>query len=152
MGNSDNEIKFVLADESHIDQMHEIEKASFSIPWTYDSLYQDVCEHEISVYIAGIRNGEVVAYAGLWYVLEESHITNIAVREDFRNMGIGGVIMEHLFEEARRLGVRTMTLEVRESNAAAIRLYEKTGFYNAGIRKRYYPDTDENAIIMNKIL
>ncbi|MBN2557555.1 MAG: ribosomal protein S18-alanine N-acetyltransferase [Clostridia bacterium] len=152
MGNNWNEIKFVPADESHIDQMHEIEKSSFSIPWSYDSLYQDVCEHEISVYIAGICNGEVVAYAGLWYVLEESHVTNIAVREDFRNRGVGGLMMEHMFSEAKRLGVRTMTLEVRESNAAAIRLYEKTGFYKVGIRKKYYPDTDENAIIMNRML
>jgi len=147
-----SKIQYKLADENHVDQMYAIEEAVFPVPWSYESLYQDVCEHEIAVYVVGLCDDEVVSYAGLWYVMEESHITNIAVKEKYRRIGIGSEMMKVLFEIAEELGVKTMTLEVRESNVAAIRMYEKTGFYKAGIRKKYYTDNNEDAYIMNKNL
>lgn len=145
-------IKYKLADENHVDQMYEIEEAVFPIPWSYESLYQDVCQHEIAVYVVGICGEEVVSYAGLWYVHEESHITNIAVKENYRRRGIGKEMMRVLFKIAKDLGVKTMTLEVRASNEAAVSMYENTGFYKAGLRKKYYTDNNEDAIIMNKNL
>lgn len=145
-------ILFKVADSSHVKQMHEIEEAVFPVPWTYESLVQDVCEHEIAVYIVGICEEEVVSYAGLWYVLDESHVTNIAVKEDYRRMGIGSEMLKILCDSAKALNVKTMTLEVRESNESAISMYEKAGFIKMGIRKEYYTDNFENAIIMNKSL
>lgn len=145
-------IQFKVADSSHVDQMHEIEEAVFPVPWSYESLAQDVCEHEIAIYIVGMCGAEVVSYAGLWYVLEESHVTNIAVKEGYRRQGIGGNMLKILFDSAKELNVKTMTLEVRESNFSAIAMYEKAGFVKAGRRKKYYSDNLEDAIIMNKNL
>ena len=145
-------IQFKVADSSHVDQMHEIEEAIFPVPWSRKSLAQDVCEHEIAVYIVGICGVEVVSYAGFWYVLEESHITNIAVQEGYRRQGIGGNMLKILFDSARELNVKTMTLEVRESNDGAIAMYEKADFIKVGRRKKYYSDNLEDAIVMNKEL
>ena len=152
MGVNECQVQYKIADASHVDQMHEIEISVFPVPWSYESFVQDVCEHEIAIYVVGICNGKVVSYAGLWHVLEESHVTNIAVKEEFRRMGIGGSMMEILFDEARKLNVKSMTLEVRESNKAAIAMYEKSGFAVAGRRKRYYTNNFEDALIMNKTL
>lgn len=140
-------IQFKVADESHVEQMFHIEEAVFPVPWSYDSLYQDVCEHEISVYVVGMCGDEVVAYGGFWHVHDESHITNIAVKSGYRKMGIGSAMMKLLFDTARKLKVETMTLEVRESNSAAIGMYEKMGFQTVNRRKKYY--NNEDALIMN---
>lgn len=146
------EIQFKVADSRHVDQMHDLEEAIFPVPWSYESLAQDVCEHEIAVYIVGMCEDEVVSYAGLWYVLEESHVTNIAVKEKYRRQGIGQNMLKILFDSAKELNVKTMTLEVRESNDSAIAMYEKVGFIKVGRRKKYYSDNFEDAIIMNKEL
>lgn len=152
MGKNEFKVQFKIADESHVDQMYEIEKTVFPVPWSYESLSQDVCEHEIAVYVVGIYNDKVISYAGLWHVMEESHITNIAVREEFRRMGIGGKMMDILSDVARKLGVKTITLEVRESNKNAIAMYEKAGFEVMGRRKKYYTDNYEDALVMNKTI
>ena len=152
MEKAKHNIQFKVADSRHVDQMHDIEEAVFPVPWSYESMAQDVCEHEIAVYIVGMCGAEVVAYAGLWYVLEESHVTNIAVKEGYRRQGIGGNMLKILFDSARELNVKTMTLEVRESNDSAIAMYEKAGFIQVSRRKKYYSDNLEDAIIMNKEL
>ena len=149
MENSKHTIEYYLADSRHVDQMHEIEEMTFSVPWSYKSLFDDVCNHDISLYIVGMCGDELISYAGLWYVMEESHITNIAVKESFRRRGIGVEMMNRLFDAAGKLHVKTMTLEVRESNTAAISLYEKIGFIKEGRRKGYYADNYEDALIMN---
>jgi ribosomal-protein-alanine N-acetyltransferase len=84
--------------------------------------------------------------------MEEAHITNIAVKEDYRERGIGSSMMQVLCDTAADMGVKTMTLEVRESNMKAIRMYEKIGFSKVGRRKRYYSDNFEDAIVMNNHL
>ncbi len=145
-------IQFKTADSSHVGQMHEIEESVFPVPWSYESLASDVCEHEIAVYVVGLCKDEVVSYAGLWHVLEESHITNIAVKKKYRRIGIGKKMIKILLDTARELDVKSVTLEVRESNVAAIGLYEKAGFFKANRRKKYYTDNFEDAIIMNKVL
>ncbi|MCK5757651.1 MAG: ribosomal protein S18-alanine N-acetyltransferase [Clostridiales bacterium] len=145
-------IQFKTADSIHVGQMHKIEESVFPVPWSYESIAQDVCEHEIAVYIVGLCKDEVVSYAGLWHVLEESHVTNIAVKKGYRKRGIGKKTINILLDAARKLDVKTVTLEVRESNIAAIGLYEKVGFFKAGRRKKYYTDNFEDAIIMNKVL
>jgi ribosomal-protein-alanine N-acetyltransferase len=90
----------------------------------------------------------VVGYGGLWLMVDEAHVTSIAVRPDFRGRGLGELVMLTLFEIAVRLGARWVTLEVRVSNQVARRLYTKLGFREAGIRPRYYTDNNEDAVIM----
>ena len=90
----------------------------------------------------------VVGYGGLWMMVDEAHVTSIAVRPDFRGRGVGELLMLALFEIGVRLGARWLTLEVRVGNTVARRLYEKLGFREAGIRPRYYTDNNEDAVIM----
>jgi [ribosomal protein S18]-alanine N-acetyltransferase len=90
----------------------------------------------------------VVGYGGLWMMVDEAHVTSVAVRPDFRGRGLGELLMLTLFEVALRLGARWMTLEVRVSNQVARHLYAKLGFREAGIRPRYYTDNNEDAVIM----
>lgn len=152
MENSSCSIEFRIAEEQHVKQMHEIEEAVFPVPWSYESLFQDVCQHEIAVYIVGLHEDEVVSYGGFWFVLDEAHVTNLAVKKSFRRLGVGGAMMDVLFSAAAKIGVKSMTLEVRRSNDPAIALYKKKGFEKAGIRRKYYADNGEDAILMTKNL
>lgn len=93
-------------------------------------------------------NSAVVAYGGLWLMVDEAHVTSVAVRPDCRGKGIGELLMLSLFEISQRVNARWVTLEVRKSNAAARALYLKLGFREAGIRPRYYTDNNEDAVIM----
>ena len=95
-----------------------------------------------------IENEIVVGYAGMWKIQDEGHITNIAVHPEFRGVHIGKALMSQLINEARSLGVNSMTLEVRKSNIIARNLYESFGFKEAGVRKGYYADNKEDAIVM----
>ena len=101
--------------------------------------------------VAKNENNIIVAFAGIWKVLDEVHITNIAVRKDFRNQGIGSKIFENLLELAYSKDVTSITLEVSENNIPAIKIYEKFGFEKVGFRKNYYGNNN-SAIIMTKFL
>ena len=90
----------------------------------------------------------VVGYAGLWLMVDEAHITTVAVRRVFRGRGLGKVLMLAMLDLARNMGARSATLEVRQSNAIAIRMYAELGFRKKGVRRRYYTDNGEDALIM----
>ena len=90
----------------------------------------------------------VVGYGGLWLMVDEAHVTSVAVHPQFRGQGLGELLMLSLMEVALRLNARFVTLEVRVSNAVARKLYEKLGFRQAGIRPRYYTDNNEDAVVM----
>ena len=90
----------------------------------------------------------VVGYAGLWLMVDEAHITTVAVRQAFRGRGLGKALMLAMLDCARDLGARMVTLEVRKSNATAIKMYEELGFRQQGVRRRYYTDNGEDALIM----
>ena len=90
----------------------------------------------------------VAGFAGIWFIADEAHIVSLGVRPDDQRKGIGELLMLATFREARRYGVREMTLEVRASNSPAQALYRKYGFKDVGLRKRYYIDNREDAIIM----
>jgi len=94
------------------------------------------------------RVGILVGYAGLWAIEDEGHITNVAVHPDYRRMRLGSILVELLIAQTREEGLKRFTLEVRVSNQAAISLYEKFGFVSAGLRKGYYEDNNEDAMIM----
>ena len=124
-----------------------IEQACFTAPWSEQALVREMTENACARYVVAREDGEAIAYAGMWMVLDEAQITNVAVRADRRRMGVGETVMRALIQLAADSGMSWMTLEVRRSNAAAQRLYRKLGFIDVGFRKRYY-DNQEDALIM----
>lgn len=132
----------------HIDEILKIERVSFPIPWSKETFLFEILLNELSVYVVALLNGSVVGYGGMWLVMDEAHITNIAVHPDFRKQGIGQQILRELIRQATERNLNRMTLEVRPTNIAARKLYQKFGFVEKGIRKRYYQDNNEDAIIM----
>lgn len=141
-------IKISLMRESDIKEAHEIEVASFTTPWSEFLFLKDVKENPNSVFLAAKEDGKIVGYGGFWIILDEMNIVNLAVRSSDRKKGIGSRILTELLKEGMQKGAKVATLEVRESNLAAQKLYEKFGFKVIAIRKKYYQDKDENAVVM----
>lgn len=142
-------IKFQQMELDHLHQVLEIEKASFPTPWTKQAFDYEIQYNDFAHYIVAIVEKQKVAgYAGMWVILDEAHITNIAVHEGYRTHGIGLALMMEMIKRAILLGAERMTLEVRPSNMTARNLYSKLGFEERGLRKKYYTDTQEDAIIM----
>lgn len=133
---------------SDLDDVQEIEKACFSLPWSRNSFVQEITENKCARYLVVAHENRVAAYAGMWLVIDEAHITNIAVHPAYRGLGIGEKVTRALMRAADELGIRYMTLEVRRSNLVAQSLYRKLGFVDVGFRKRYYEDNQEDALIM----
>ena len=125
-----------------------IERASFSAPWSEEIFRNDMLENLNSIYEVGILDDEVATYTGLWVLNEIGHITTIAVRHDLRGRGLGEAALMNIIETGRREGVEKFTLEVRESNIEAIKMYEKHGFKLIGRRKNYYQEVGEDALVM----
>lgn len=136
------------AEERDILAIEFLEKQCFSMPWSYDSLSYDILENNLSFYIVAEIDGTICGYAGIWNVVDEGHITNVAVAPMFRRKHIGSALMDVLIGTCEAEGILRITLEVRESNEAARRLYEQKGFRKAGLRKGYYEDNHEDAVIM----
>ncbi len=147
-----NDIRIVRASQEHIDDIENVEKLSFKIPWSRQSIIDEFMNNEAAVYYCAIAGGKAVGYAGMWQVLDEGHITNIAVHPEFRCSGLGSALMEALLGEAENRGIIALTLEVRKTNFNAQALYRKYGFEDGGMRKAYYADNNEDAIIMWKRL
>lgn len=128
----------------------KIEKLSFATPWSKEAFENEVCRNLCARYQVACLDGRVIGYGGMWVILDEGHITNIAVHPSYRGMGAGNMIVEALIRIAKAEGVKSMTLEVRRTNLIAQKLYEKYGFTAEGVRPRYYGDNGEDAIIMWK--
>lgn len=133
----------------HVDSLAALEQMCFAVPWTRQA-FIDELQNPLARYTLLSYAGEAVAYAGYWHIVDEGHITNIAVHPSHRRCGLASRLLAHMLEEAQENGLHLLTLEVRVSNAAAIALYEKFDFTAAGIRKRYYSDNGEDALIMTK--
>lgn len=131
-----------------VEQVFEIEKLSFTLPWTKDSFYYEMTTNESAYYVVAETERGVVGYCGMWLVLDEAHITNIAILPEERGKKLGERLMRAAMEAAKSQGAVLMTLEARVSNEPALNLYRKLGFKNGGIRKRYYTDNFEDAIVM----
>jgi len=144
--------KIVPLQEQHIDDVYTIELESFTIPWSRKSLEKDALENKMSIYLVALEGEKVVGYAGMWHVVTEGHITNIAVDVNYRKKGIGDMLLTELVKIAINKEMIGITLEVRISNIAAQKLYFKHQFKVEGFRKNYYSDTKEDAIIMWKYL
>ncbi len=125
-----------------------VENASFPLPWPANAFRHELTQNKNAHYLVAKEGDHIVGYAGLWLSLDEAHITTFAVLPEYRRRKIGERMLLSIFERAERLGAEWLTLEVRASNLPAQRLYEKYGFRPAGIRRRYYSDNNEDAIIM----
>ncbi len=131
-----------------IPQIVAIEKESFSTPWSAEAFRAELTTNSLARYLVLEEENQIAAYGGYWQILDEGHITNIAVSPKRRGKGYGRKLLEHLIQDARDLGVGHMTLEVRRSNAPAIALYKAFGFTVEGVRENYYQAEQEDALIL----
>ena len=130
------------------DAIYEIERLCFPDPWSRESIVFELEENERAFYLVAVHSGEIVGYAGLWWIEDEGHITNVAVKPGFRHRKIGEGIVGVLLEFTLQEGIRHHTLEVRRGNDPAINLYEKFGFMAEGVRKGYSKFEKADALIM----
>ena len=131
-----------------VDQVAGIEEATFARPWSRESFRQELTRNAVARYLVADEDEQILGYAGAWVILDESHITNIAVREDARGRGLGKRLTADLLQILSNLGASYATLEVRVSNIRAQNLYKSMGFVSVGKRKRYYEDNNEDAFLM----
>ena len=132
-------------------QVAAIEAASFSVPWSLNAFTETV-EKENFRYFVVEEEGEILGYCGFLFVLDEAEIPNVCVKASARKRGIGKQMMSVLIEEAKKLGMAVLYLEVRESNTPARTLYKSLGFEENGIRKNFYEHPVEHAVLMSKAL
>lgn len=135
--------------KTDLDRIIEIEEESYGVHhWSKDSFMQELSNDLARYYVLLNSNGALAAYAGCWHILEEAHITNIAVSKSYRRCGYGEALLKKILDDCYSNMVKYVTLEVRVSNTPAINLYNKYGFSSFGVRKKYYQDNNEDALIM----
>lgn len=134
----------------HVEDVLIIEKLSFSIPWNREAFINEIANNHLARYVVCMLGEKVAGYGGMWLIAGEAHITNIAVHPEYRKIGAASSILDGLLSICRQESITEITLEVRESNKAALNLYTKFGFLSEGLRHGYYEDNKENAIIMWK--
>lgn len=134
-----------------LEEVLDIEVLSFATPWSRNAFLYELLENERAVYYV-VHNSmnKLIAYIGMWVIFDEGHITNLAVHPAYRHQGVGKFLLINFIKAAREKKVKHLTLEVRRSNAVAQELYQKMGFVHMGVRKKYYLDNNEDALIMWK--
>ncbi|BDR68182.1 ribosomal-protein-alanine acetyltransferase [Clostridium tetani] len=148
--NNLNDILLCKAIKEHIEEIFNINKLSFLAPWSIQSIEKEILSNPHALYIVAIKDNKILGYGGLWIILDEGHVTNIAIHPNYRQLGIASLVLSTLIKESKNRGVNSITLEVRKSNSVAQNLYQKFGFVEEGCRKHYYSDNLEDAIIMWK--
>lgn len=133
----------------HVAQVAQLDTLCFAVPWSKKS-FENEMTNNLACYHVLLAGEKVIGYGGYWHVLNEAHVTNIAVLPAYRRKGCGSMLLAHMILDAQKNGVDTMTLEVRISNYAARTLYERYGFCQTGLRPGYYSDNREDALIMTK--
>ena len=133
--------------EMDIDGVLRVEEQSFTVPWSREGFVNEM-KNELSHYLVMVREREIIGYAGMWLIVDEAHVTNVAILSEYRGKKLGEQLMTALIERAKERGALSMTLEVRESNTVAKGLYAKFGFISKGVRRNYYTDTQEDALVM----
>ncbi len=143
------DIKIVKMQKSDVDNVIAIEEKAYGEHhWSKESFYNELSNDLARYYSAFDTDGNLIGYAGCWQILEEVHITNIAVSVDFRRKKIGERLLKKIIDDCYKNKAKYITLEVRVSNKPAINLYEKYGFKSLGVRKGYYQNNNEDALIM----
>lgn len=143
-------IEILSLKHQYIDSVLSIDSLSFPTPWSRESFENEIENNKFARYVVAKKDDVIIGYAGMWLILDEAHITNIAVHPEYRGIGSGNLLLEALMEICKIEFVSNMTLEVRKSNLVAQNLYKKYGFIEEGLRKAYYGDNKEDAIIMWK--
>ena len=138
---------FRLCEEKDIPFVMELDREAFFDPWSRDA-WQRELQNKIAIWIVEEQEQDIVGYAGIWVVAGEAQVMRVAVRKALRNQGLGLALTRALIQKAWEAGAEAVTLEVRESNAAAQKVYERCGFVSEGVRPNYYEDTHEGAVIM----
>ncbi|GMG95679.1 ribosomal protein S18-alanine N-acetyltransferase [Tepidimicrobium xylanilyticum] len=136
--------------EEDLDRVMEIEAETFNPPWSREAFLLELTKNILAKYIVVLADGEIAGYGGVWLIIDEGHITNIAIDKKYRGLGLGKALLEGLIQICVDRNIRAITLEVRKSNEVAKSLYKKYGFIEYGIRPNYYHDNNEDAIIMWK--
>ena len=132
-----------------VEAVYTIELATFPTPWTLDSFYYEMTENQFSNYlVAEDESGKIIGFCGIWLVIDAAQITNVAVLESARGQGIGEGLMREAIRISKEANMDVMSLEVRVTNTVAQNLYRKLGFQDGGIRKGYYTDNQEDALVM----
>jgi ribosomal-protein-alanine N-acetyltransferase len=144
-----SDIKYLPMSEEHVQGVYEISMLSFHSPWSKQSIEEEAKSSSVR-YIVALHQDQVIGFGGMWVIIDEGHITNIAVHPKHRQENVGSHILERLIEIASKESLVGMTLEVRVSNINAQKLYTKYGFKVEGVRKGYYLDTKEDGLIMWK--
>ena len=134
-------------DSSHISGVFEVGNLSLSESWSYESIKKEL-SNKLSKYFVALYENKVIGFIGMWIVFNEGDITNVAVHPEYRKQGVGNLLIENLLSFCKKNNIDSLTLEVRESNFPAQSLYKKHGFKEEGLRKNFYNNPKENAIIM----
>lgn len=143
-------MKIIDVSAAHLPKIEEIEKLSFSLPWSYSQLERQMLGENNIFLVAENENGDILGYVGMMFVLDEGYISNIAVAPGFRRRGVADALITELKLRCEKAKLSFLTLEVRESNYPAIALYSKHGFAAVGVRTNYYEKPRENALLMTK--
>lgn len=143
---SEPTIRFMTVED--IDSIIVVEHDAFTVPWTGTAFYNELTTNQFAKYIVMEYENEIIGYCGVWIVMDEAHITNIAIHSKHRGKGFGELLFRYMIELAKMYGAKKMTLEVRVTNYTAQNLYKKLGFVPGGIRKNYYSDNGEDALVM----
>lgn len=143
-------IQITRMDISDLNSITDTLSTEFDNFWN-ENIFKSELENSNSKYIVAKHNNEIVGFAGIWIAIDEAHITNIVTRKCYRNQGIGTTLLKNLIKLCNELNLNSITLEVNESNTPAIKLYEKFGFKQVGLRKHYYNNKD-NALILTKLI
>jgi len=146
-----NDLLIRPANKNDVKPIADLEKLCFSLPWSERSFFEEITKNKIARYAVAENCGQIIGYAGVWLVTDEGHITNVAVHPDFRRKGIARELVSSLMESSGKEGIKSYTLEVRISNEEAIELYKNLNFKACGVRREYYDDNSEDALIMWKI-
>lgn len=131
-----------------VEAVTEVEKASFAVPWSGETFKKEMEDNPYAYYYVVEKADEIIGYCGLWLIIDEAHVTNIAIHPDHRGNKYGERLFRHTCNEAIKHGAIQLSLEVRVSNTAAQHMYRKFGMVPGGIRKRYYTDNGEDALVM----
>lgn len=136
-----------LMETRDLDEILEVEMSCFKTPWTRHMFVDELYNSNAYYFVVNV-NEKIVGYVGFWKIIDEAHITNVAIHKDYRRLGYGRALITAMLNKAKELEIIAITLEVRVSNLDAILLYESFGFVSSGVRRGYYSDNNEDALIM----
>jgi ribosomal-protein-alanine N-acetyltransferase len=131
-----------------IDQVLVVEHSAFDVPWSRQAFENELKNNRFASYFVAEYSGKIIGYCGVWVIVDEAHITNLAVLSGYRGHKVGETLLRQVMTYAKSQKAKTISLEVRVSNEVAKNLYRKLGFYTGGIRKNYYSNNGEDALVM----